>query len=487
MAKRGVDLSISVVGFQVNDRVRTAAAVHRQGGRRRPTSTSPTPTSSATSSRRCSRAPSAPTSRPGPRSTGGAAREQATALGSGALPRRAARQLGRALVLDRRARGAAARSSRRPRSRAHGATGAARSRCELLRARRRQETRVRVRADQGRDVRDVYGATLSPRACRSGRRRPAGALAVCDGAGRDRAAAGSTRDIPVEIGVQLLKPGEDARAVTRRPGELAGADADRRRPPPKATTPPAPPPDGGSDAWRAGCWCSASAWRASRRAGRRRRARPQGGRREASPRSTARPAAGARPSRRRAQDADGDAGGRRRLVQRRADPRAGQLPRHDPARASTSTTASSSRPGSGCSVDASTSPRSTTRRSADVGVPYLSANIHTPTRVPTSSSSRGDSTSIGFGSQGASRLRRSPAADSAERRHRAAARGPARASTTSPCTRSTARQRATPPRPEIPFTSRLVEGRRSRTRHAHPDALADADRRRRPPRPAAKA
>ena len=70
VAKRGVDLSISVVGFQVNDRVRAQlrASPRPAAG---PTSTSTTRTSSATSCWRCSRARSAPTSRPGPRSRAG--------------------------------------------------------------------------------------------------------------------------------------------------------------------------------------------------------------------------------------------------------------------------------------------------------------------------------------------------------------------------------------------------------------------------------
>ncbi len=134
----------------------------------------------------------------------------------------------------------------------------------------------------------------------------------------------SATEIPLEIGVQYLAPGEEV-GLTRNPGELAT---------------PTPTPTATPTAVRGRAAARGRGFRPRRLARRAGRGRARPGARVRRRRRVGTQEPGVklalvlarvlRPGRTRERPGRPHPGRRRRLVQRRADPRAGQLPRHDP-------------------------------------------------------------------------------------------------------------------------------------------------------------
>ena len=341
----GSTSSISVVGLQVNERVRRQLeCIARAGGGSYSDVQDADELGDELAGAAGPRLPR-PTSRPGPRSQGATDRgRRAGARAPGLFQDtiRAGEQ--RWYTLDvpegrRRARLGDARSRRT--SRAASAT----FRTELCDPGRRRGARPSRAQLQRRAVGDGARARRDAerRARGPGRRRAATSSASSLDGGDFDDVTGRARDRRSSS----CAPGEEL-GLTREAGRAgdADADADGRAGRPRRRT--------GRRRRRRGSAGSSSpgiaiAGRADR-AGRRARARPQGGDVRLASRSPlallrAAPPPAARPGRLRA-------GRRRRLVQRRADPRARPLPRHAPARPSTSTTRSGSSPASAC-----TSPR----------------------------------------------------------------------------------------------------------------------------------
>ena len=232
--RRDVDLGRRLPGQRPRAQ---AAALHRRGRRRVLRRRRRRGQAGRRAARRCSRAPSAPTSRRAPRSRAGprASRRRRSARAcssTSSRPRRGARWFSIDVPEGRRAIVSATAIP------ARGSDGTRRLPARSLQARRRRHAGDGVRRPiRGATFDDVYGATTSL-SVRSVPGDPPGTYAFSvqiehlGGEGLDAATPGGDRR-PVP------RAGGDTSGLVSAPGELATPtpDADARQPSPRATAP----------------------------------------------------------------------------------------------------------------------------------------------------------------------------------------------------------------------------------------------------------
>jgi Ca-activated chloride channel family protein len=237
VAKRGVDLSISVVGFQVNDRVRAQLRCIAEAGGGSYVDVDDADKLGDELLALLARAFRSyePT---GTEVTGGASREQAVGLGSGlfldVLPQDNSERW-YSVDVPEGSRAVISATAIPPRTSA----GSGAFQMKLYPPGEGGETASESQLLRDPRYRDIYGSTLTHNV-RTSPGGPAGKWLVSTKL--DATGGGFDTDVPVEIGVQLLKPGETL-GMTREAGELATPTPSPAATAVAQTPPDASPPD----------------------------------------------------------------------------------------------------------------------------------------------------------------------------------------------------------------------------------------------------